>query len=206
MDADKVIGATFSAVVVAECDKAANVDKKAALIAAQPVLAVKASSGKTVKTFTTTFASVAGNALVECPVDLQFRDLNNDNALQPYEDWTKAADARAADLVGRMPVDQKMALQLHPSLADTNVLLPATLSLITSGVRYGLSTATSLQPKPRATWANSVQEACEATQPRHPLRHLQPAGPLLGQRAGQGQGLLASGPTSSRSPPATTSR
>ncbi len=163
MDADKVIGATFSAVVVSECDKAANVDKKAALIAAQPTLAVKPSSGKTVKTFTTSFASVAGNALVQCPVDLQFKDLNNDSALQPYEDWTQTAEVRAADLVGRMPVDQKMALQLHPTLADTNVLLPATQSLITSGVRYGLSTATNLQPKPRATWANAVQEACEAT-------------------------------------------
>ena len=154
--------------VTAECDQSANVARKAEIIASQPTLAVKPSSGKTVKTFTTTFASVAGNALVQCPVDLQFKDLNNDSALQPYEDWTRTADARATDLAGRMTADQKMALQLHPPLADFPTpanpnVLAATRTLITSGVRFGLSTATSAQIAPRATWANNVQEACEAS-------------------------------------------
>lgn len=168
MDADKTIGASFSPTVVPECDKAANVARRAELVAAQPALAVRPSSGKTAKSFETTFASVADDPNVQCPVTLLFKDLNNDGALQPYEDWTRTAEARAADLVGRMPAAEKQALLLHPSLADSptpaNPAVSAgTQSLLAAGVRFGLTGATTAQLLPRATWANNLQEACEAT-------------------------------------------
>ncbi len=159
---------TCQAPATAECDKAANVARKAALVAAQPVLAVKASSGKTVKTLTTTFASVAGDPSVQCPVSLQFRDLNGDGALQPYEDWTQPADVRAADVVGRMSAAQKQALLLHPALVDSPTptsaaVSVATQALLAAGVRFGLTAAAAAQVTPRATWANAVQEACEGS-------------------------------------------
>ncbi len=157
--------ANVCVVSTAECDKAANTAERARLVAAQPTFGVRS---KMVKTFTTTFASLGGDPLVQCPVTLQFKDLNGDSALQPYEDWTLTADARAADLVGRMGASQKQALLLHPALADSPTpansnVLAGTQSLITSGVRFGLVSATNSQLQPRATWANNVQEACEAS-------------------------------------------
>jgi beta-glucosidase-like glycosyl hydrolase len=156
------------AVVVAECDKAANVARKAELVAAQPALVVKASSGKTVRTFTKTFASVGGDASVECAVDLQYKDLNGDGAVQPYEDWTRTADERAADLAGRMSAAQKLALMAHAVLADSPTptsagLSTATQAVVDAGLRFGLTAASTAQLTPRATWANALQERCEAS-------------------------------------------
>lgn len=159
---------TCQPVVVAECDKAANVARRAALVAAQPVLAVRASSGKTVSTFTTTFASVADDPLVQCDVQLQFKDLNGDGALQAYEDWTRTAAQRADDLAQRMTAAQKLALLAHPALADSPTVassapLPATNALVDAGVRFGLTAANASQPTPRAAWANAIQERCEGS-------------------------------------------
>ncbi len=156
------------AVAVAECDKAPNVARRAALAAAQPVLAVRASSGKTVRTFTTTFASVADDPLVRCDVQLQFKDLNGDAALQTYEDWTRTSAERADDLLGRMGTAQKLALMAHPALADNPTVassapLPATAALVDAGVRFGLTAANGSQPAPRASWANAIQERCEGS-------------------------------------------
>ena len=53
---------------------------------------------------------------------LQFKDMNRDGKLEPYEDWRLSADARAADLSGRLSLAQKAALMMHgtaPVLADT---------------------------------------------------------------------------------------
>ena len=44
---------------------------------------------------------------------LSFRDLNADGALQPYEDWRKSPVVRAADLVGRMTLEEKAAQMMH---------------------------------------------------------------------------------------------
>lgn len=155
-------------VAVAECDKAANAARRAELVAAQPVLAVKASSGKTVKTFTTTFASVAGDPSAQCDVQLQFKDLNGDGALQPYEDWTRTAAARAGDLVGRLTATQKLALMAHATLGDSPTptsagLSAATQAVVDAGIRFGLTAANTAQLTPRATWANALQERCEAS-------------------------------------------
>jgi len=149
MDAAKTVGATFSLVPVSECTQAANTAEVARLTAAQPVFGVRS---KTVRTFTTTFTSLGGDPTVQCPVTLQFKDLSGDSALQPYEDWTKSADVRAADLVGRMSAAEKQALLLHPALPDnptttaTTVVSTATQAFISAGVRYGLTAANLGQP------------------------------------------------------------
>jgi beta-glucosidase len=43
---------------------------------------------------------------------LNFRDLNGDGKLEPYEDWRLSPVARARDLVGRMTIDEKIGLMV----------------------------------------------------------------------------------------------
>lgn len=148
-----------------ECDKPANVARKEALIAAQPAFEARV---KDVVTATITFASLADDPTVMCEVSLQFKDLNGNGSVEAYEDWTRTAAQRAADLAGRMSAEQKMALMAHPATTDLPTLASAAVSAglqaqITAGVRFGLTTASSAQLVPRATWANNVQELCEAS-------------------------------------------
>ncbi|MDO5454741.1 MAG: glycoside hydrolase family 3 N-terminal domain-containing protein, partial [Corynebacterium sp.] len=53
---------------------------------------------------------------------LQFRDLDGDGALTPYEDWRLPAAERAADLVGRMTPQEKAGLMVigshHPGYSS----------------------------------------------------------------------------------------
>ncbi|MFT3917089.1 MAG: glycoside hydrolase family 3 N-terminal domain-containing protein [Anaeromyxobacteraceae bacterium] len=150
----------------AECDKAANVAKKNALIAAQPVIKVGTGTGHKAKlTTSTTFASVAGDPSVQCSVSLDFKDASGDAALQPYEDWTKGAAVRAADLASRMTTAQKLALLAHASLSDTiSSATPSagTLAIVDAGIRFGQTTANTAGVGNRATWANAIQERAEA--------------------------------------------
>ncbi len=50
---------------------------------------------------------------------LQFRDLNRDGVLEPYEDWRLSGAARAADLLSRMTLDEKAGAMMHGSLPMT---------------------------------------------------------------------------------------
>ena len=43
---------------------------------------------------------------------LQFKDLNGNGTLEPYEDWRLSPQARARDLVTRMTVDEKIGLMV----------------------------------------------------------------------------------------------
>jgi beta-glucosidase-like glycosyl hydrolase len=153
--------------VVGECDKAANAAHKAELLAAQPTVAVKASSGKSVITAAASFASLGGDASVVCTVDLKFRDLNGNATLEPFEDWTLTAAVRAQDLAERMTTAQKRALMAHAALTDTPTASAATPSTATTlaidaGIRFGRTAANTAQLAARATWANALQERCEA--------------------------------------------
>ena len=47
---------------------------------------------------------------------LQFRDLDGDGRLTPYEDWRLTPTQRAADLMGRMTFEQKAGLLVHGTL------------------------------------------------------------------------------------------
>src|SRR5690606_27351849 len=46
----------------------------------------------------------------------QFRDLNGNGALDPYEDWRLAPEARAADLVSHMTLAEKAGAMMHGTL------------------------------------------------------------------------------------------
>ncbi len=47
---------------------------------------------------------------------LQFRDLDHDGVLAPYEDWRLSPDVRAADLLGRMTLAEKAGLMMHGTI------------------------------------------------------------------------------------------
>ncbi|MGF1701383.1 glycoside hydrolase family 3 C-terminal domain-containing protein [Photobacterium makurazakiensis] len=46
----------------------------------------------------------------------QFRDANGDGELNPYEDWRLTSEERAADLVGRMTLEEKVGMMLIDTL------------------------------------------------------------------------------------------
>ena len=46
---------------------------------------------------------------------LRFRDLNRDGKLEPFEDWRLSAERRAADLTGRLSLEEKAGLMVHAS-------------------------------------------------------------------------------------------
>jgi len=58
------------------------------------------------------FASASGVALIE-KNGFAFKDLNKNGELDIYEDWRQPVDARAADLVSQMSVEQMAGLMLY---------------------------------------------------------------------------------------------
>jgi beta-glucosidase len=67
---------------------------------------------------------------------LTFRDLDHDGVLAPYEDWRLPASVRAADLLGRMTIREKVGLMMHGSA----VAVGGPLAAIGRGDRYDFDT------------------------------------------------------------------
>ena len=154
--------------VTAECDKQANLDKAAQLAAAQPAFVAGTNPrSKSIITAPVSFASVAGVPSVQCSVNLKFKDLNGSGTLEPYENWTSSADARAADLVSRMTVDEKLGLMAHATIDDVltaNSDVSASLTgSVAAGIRFGATHANTASLIRRATWANNLQALSEAS-------------------------------------------
>lgn len=51
---------------------------------------------------------------------LKFKDLNHSGMLEPYEDWRLTPEARAADLVKRMTLEEKAGVMMHGSAPTAN--------------------------------------------------------------------------------------
>ncbi len=47
----------------------------------------------------------------------QFKDLNKNGKLDPYEDWRLPMEKRIADLVSQMTLEEKAGLMFHPNIA-----------------------------------------------------------------------------------------
>lgn len=47
----------------------------------------------------------------------QFRDLNKNGKLDPYEDWRLSTDERINNLIGLMTLEEKVGLMFHPNIA-----------------------------------------------------------------------------------------
>ncbi len=51
--------------------------------------------------------------------DLTFRDLNENGAVDPYEDWRNKTEIRVLDLLGQMTLREKVAQMQHPTFIPT---------------------------------------------------------------------------------------
>jgi len=101
--------------------------------------------------------------------DFQFRDLNKNGQLDPYEDWRLSDEERANDLLARMTVEEKAGAMMHASLPTlggydngTGYDHDAASDLIgqrhiTNGI-----TRLSLAPRVLAEENNRLQELAEA--------------------------------------------
>ena len=49
---------------------------------------------------------------------LQFRDLNRNGKLDPYEDWRLSPETRAKDLLARMTLEEKAGLMMHGTIVE----------------------------------------------------------------------------------------
>ncbi len=105
-------------------------------------------------------------------VQLRFRDLNDNGELDDYEDWRLTPDERAADLIKKMNVDEKLAMMAHADLPEgenANSLsgeISAAMNDAVSGtypVRFFRTGDGRSSVSNRASWANSLQRAAEST-------------------------------------------
>jgi len=65
---------------------------------------------------------------------LTFKDLNKNGKLDPYEDWRLPADARTADLVDRMSIEELAGLMVHGTLPGVGPM-----ASIGAGAEYDLA-------------------------------------------------------------------
>jgi beta-glucosidase len=99
----------------------------------------------------------------------QFRDLNRNGALDPFEDWRLPSARRAADLVGRMTLEEKAGAAVHGSAPAPNNPMGVGLIYDTSAAatailgRHVTSMITRLSAPPQdfAAQSNTLQEIAE---------------------------------------------
>ena len=121
----------------------------------------------------------------------QFKDLNKNGELDPYEDWRLTHEDRIGNLISLMTLDEKVGLMFHPNIAVTpdgivkyDLTEEERQSL--EGTGYGsmtgqtLATATAkeyieekhfrcilnngvAEPAVFASWSNNMQEIAEGT-------------------------------------------
>nr|AGZ87467.1 beta-glucosidase MgSY-1 [uncultured microorganism] len=101
----------------------------------------------------------------------QFRDLDGDGALTPYEDWRLSPEERTADLLERMSVEEKVGTLMHSTLpgrdGEMGVAqvydLDALGELVKGKHVTSFITRLSLEPIVLAEQNNAVQELAEAS-------------------------------------------
>lgn len=114
---------------------------------------------------------------------LAFKDLDANGTLDPYEDWRLPVEARVADLIARLTVEEKAGLMLHPAVqgftGPNGIVLDQGVPLRVRGVsappppsarelvvarhiRWLLLRATE-PAETAARAANAVQELAEST-------------------------------------------
>ena len=109
---------------------------------------------------------------------LQFKDLNKNGRLDPYEDWREPTERRVNDLVGQMTLEEKAGFMVSPTLpmGPEGALVEKTESLdgaFGRSTQLGTSDAViarhirqfivrvNTPPRTMAAWLNRVQEIAE---------------------------------------------
>lgn len=122
---------------------------------------------------------------------LQFRDLNGDGNLNPYEDWRLSPAERAGDLVARMTVAEKAGTMMHSTLpgmggfsgrSENGYDLEQISSLLSEKHVTSFISRLSLTPEILAGQNNEVQALAErtrlgipvsiSTDPRHHFQYV----------------------------------
>ncbi|PYO91509.1 MAG: beta-glucosidase, partial [Gemmatimonadetes bacterium] len=109
----------------------------------------------------------------------QFRDLNRNGVLDPYEDSRLTPEQRARDLVGRMTLEEKAGTMMHGTVRSTGPQggvgmgvaydTAANRRLIDSAHVTNLITRLSADPATIATQNNLLQRIAESTRLGIPL-------------------------------------
>ena len=104
---------------------------------------------------------------------LRFRDLNRSGALDPYEDWRLAPDARARDLVARMSLEEKAGTMMHGTARSAGRLgmagvgtlydTAANRALIDGAKVTSMITRLGGAPATLAAASNTLQQLAEET-------------------------------------------
>jgi beta-glucosidase len=96
---------------------------------------------------------------------LQFRDLDRNGELTPYEDWRLTARERAADLAARMTLAQKAGLLAHGTLATTGSAynVATNTDLIQTRHMSTFITRLATEPGALAEQSNVIQQLAENT-------------------------------------------
>ena len=108
---------------------------------------------------------------------LEFRDLDGDGQLAPYEDWRLQAEERAADLTERMNVAEKVGTLMHSTLPlpggrfndAVQYDLPALGQLVSQRHVTSFITRLSIAPAELARQNNAAQAVAEASRLGIPL-------------------------------------
>jgi len=123
---------------------------------------------------------------------LRFRDLNRSGTLEPFEDWRRAPDARAADIVARMTLEEKAGAMMHGTIRSGGPMGVAGMGaaidtvanrlLIDSGRVTSMITRLRGEPASLAAQHNALQEIAErarlgipltiSTDPRHHFQEI----------------------------------
>lgn len=126
---------------------------------------------------------------------LRFRDANGNGKLDRYEDWRLSPAVRAADLVARMTLEEKVGQMVHGTLpglggaigrSDQGYDLAAAAPLVGERHISSFITRLALAPAKMAEQSNAVQALAEATRlgipvtisadPRNHFHHVLGAG------------------------------
>jgi len=115
---------------------------------------------------------------------LLFKDLNKNGRLDPYEDWRLSVEARVADLVGQMTIEEKAGLMVGPSLTvgpnygvseqptymvspfnpgPPAMVSPATADGILKRHIRQFINRDNLAPRALVQWLNAVQQVAESS-------------------------------------------
>ncbi len=110
---------------------------------------------------------------------LQFKDLNRNGVLDPYEDWRLTAEQRARDLVTRMTLEEKAGTMMHGTVRSSGPAggvgmgaeydTAANRKLIDSAKVTNMITRLTADPATIATQNNVLQRIAENTRLGIPL-------------------------------------
>lgn len=102
---------------------------------------------------------------------LKFKDMNHNGKLDPYEDWRLSPEARTADLVARMRIEDLAGLMVHGTLPTAAAMgdlgrgsaydLDRVRAMVTDQHVSSFITRLSVDPRTLAAQDNRVQEIAE---------------------------------------------